>query len=256
MRPVEYQRMAEVEATHWWYRGLRDAIGRCLDRPGLRLPPAPRVLDAGCGTGATLRWLGERYAPSYLGGFDASDEALSRARRKAPSADLYRSDLCDPEIRADALDLVVSLDVLPATGADASLGGLQRMVERLAPGGLLVLNLPAYAWLRSEHDAAVGQRERFTAGKVHSMLGVLGLEPARLTYRLCALLPLVVLWRLAGKARLRRRGSAGARSDLHAVPRRAVDQVLFRIVAAENRLIAHGVPLPWGSSVFAIGRRA
>ncbi len=254
MRPIEYERMAEVEADHWWYRGLRDAIGRCLDHPRIGLRANPRVLDAGCGTGETLRWLAERYAPTYLGGFDASEDALARARRKVPAAELYRSDIRDPEIRADRLDLLISLDVLGVSGLERSMAGLGRLVEYLDPGGLLVVNLPAYAWLYSEHDAAVDNRERFDRVTVRALFQTLGLEPLRLSYRLFPLFPLVALSRLAGKLRLRRRGADAARSDLHALPGPTVNRLLFRVLAVENRLIARGVRMPWGSSVFGVGR--
>lgn len=247
--------MAEVEATHWWYRGLRDAIGRCLDHPAVALRARPRVLDAGCGTGETLRWLAARFSPSYLGGFDAAEVALAHARRKAPAAEVYRSDLRDPEIRVDRLDLILSLDVLGVSGLEASITGLQRLVERLDAGGLLVLNLPAYSWLHSEHDVAVANRERFGAGEVRALLEALDLTPVRLSYRLCALFPAVAISRLAGKLRLRRRGAEAARSDLHGVPGTTLDGLLFRVLAAENGLIARGVRLPWGSSLLAVGKR-
>jgi hypothetical protein len=46
-----------------------------------------------------------------------------------------------------------------------------------------------------------------------------------------------------------------ARSELHSPPGPLLNAALWRAIAAENRLIARGVSLPWGSSVFAIGRR-
>src|SRR5690606_16836330 len=113
MHPGEHRRMSDVEDDHFWYRALRDLLLRTLATRGL--PARPRVLDAGCGSGANLRALADAFSPSYLGGFDLSDEALDLARLKAPSADLYRSDLRRPAIRTD-LDLVLSLDVLYIPG--------------------------------------------------------------------------------------------------------------------------------------------
>ncbi len=88
MRLDEYELMARVEDDLWWYRGLRDTLARTLTHPDIALPEVPKVLDAGCGTGANLRLLSEVLRPSYLGGFDRSEEALRFARRKAEGADV------------------------------------------------------------------------------------------------------------------------------------------------------------------------
>ncbi|HEY8431078.1 MAG TPA: class I SAM-dependent methyltransferase, partial [Sandaracinaceae bacterium] len=249
MSPAEIALMAEVEDHHFWYRGLRELLLMVL---APRLPARPRILDAGCGTGANLRALGEALDPSYLGGFDLSEEALRWARAKAPRADLYRSDIRDPELRATGLDLVLSTDVLYVPGADAALPGLERLVSALAPGGVLLLHLPAYDWLYSEHDVAVHTTERYTARRVRRLLERLGLRIELLSYRLCALFPLIVAHRLPRLASRHRRAGA-ARSDLRAKLPPRLEALFGAVVSAENRLVARGVPLPWGSSVFALG---
>lgn len=251
MEPEEYAVMSRAELDHWWYQGLRDLLARCLRHAELAPPPSPKVLDAGCGTGENLRFLQALLAPSYLGGFDRSEQALAFAREKAPGADVYAGDLCDPVLHADELDLLVSLDVLYIPGAERALDGLRRLVSRLRPGGLFVLNLPAFAWLYSEHDVAIHTRERYTARQVRALLETLGLAVERLSYRLCFLFPAVVLWRLRRPAPR----DGAARSDLHARPPAAVNRALLEVVKAENRLIARGARLPFGSSVFAIGRK-
>jgi SAM-dependent methyltransferase len=246
--------MAQAEEHHWWYRGLRDVLGRCLARPDLRLPARPRVLDAGCGTGANLRYLAELLQPGYLGGFDASPEAIALAHAKVPRAELWVGDVCDPRLPDTPLDLVLSLDVVCIPGAQAAFEGLRRIVGRLAPGGLFVLNLPALPWLRAEHDVAVHIRERFTTKSLRALVERLGLTPVRLSYRLAPHLPLVIAARLPGM--LRRRSDAEARSDLHHEPGALESALLLGPLLAENALVARGVRMPWGSSVFAVARRA
>lgn len=254
MNPGEHAVMARVEARHWWYRGLRDALARALRRSDLALPERPAVLDAGCGTGGNLRLLRELLAPGYLGGFDLSEEAVALAREKAPGADVYTSDIRDPALHVGELDLVVSFDVVCIPGAAQSLPGLRKLVDALNPGGLLVLNLPAYRWLYSEHDVAVHTTERFTLGGVRDLLSELSLETVLASYRLCALLPLVVATRLPGTGRAREKG-ASARSQLHAAQAGPAGSALLAVLRAENALIARGVRLPFGSSVFAVGRK-
>jgi SAM-dependent methyltransferase len=254
VNPGEHEVMARVEESHWWYRGLRDVITRCLSEPRFRLPPSPHVLDAGCGTGQNLKTLGELLQPAYLGGFDISEEGLGFARRKMPGADLYQSDLANPSIRIEELDLAVSLDVICLPGVQHAREGLEIVVAALRPGGLFVLNLPAYGWLYSEHDAAVHTTERYTAYRVRALLQSLNLRVELLSYRLFFLFPLVVLRRLPSLMRARS-GDREARSDLHVTPTEFTNRSLLAVLEVENQLIARGVRLPWGSSVFAIGRK-
>lgn len=254
MHPGEHEIMARVEADHWWYRGLRDTVARTLERLDPPLPASPRVLDAGCGTGANLALVRDRFAPGWLGGFDTAPEALRLARRLVPEAELYAADLCDPEPRGAPLDLILCLDVIYIPGIERARPGLARLVTALVPGGRLVVNLPAYDWLYSEHDVAIHTTERYTARRVRRLLDELGLEIERLSYRLSALLPFLALSRLARRRRARP-GDPAARSDLHRPPPPWLNTALLEVVRAENRLIARGVGLPWGSSVFAVGRR-
>ncbi|MBM3321322.1 MAG: class I SAM-dependent methyltransferase [Candidatus Eisenbacteria bacterium] len=256
MRPGEHEVMARVEADHWWYLGLRDAVARSLGTTRLAVPPHPKVLDAGCGTGENLKFLNGLLRPSYLGGFDSDEEALVMARKKIEGVDVYQSDICDPVIHVDDLDLLVSLDVIYIPGAERSLNGLRRLVASLRRGGLFVLNLPAHPWLYSEHDVAVHTSQRFTSREVASLLDALGLSAELLTHRLFFLFPAVVLSRLPGIWRARRGGDLwAARSDLHTMPGRRLNRLLFGILRAENELIARGARFPWGSSLFAIGRK-
>jgi hypothetical protein len=68
------------------------------------------------------------------------------------------------------------------------------------------------------------------------------------------LFPLVVLSRLPGMLSARP-GDPAARSDLHAPPGPLANRALYGAMRLENGLIGAGARLPWGSSVFALGRR-
>jgi len=256
MNPGEHEIMSRVESRHWWYRGLRDALSKVLSRRAFAPPPSPNILDAGCGTGANIEMLRELFDPGYLGGFDQSEEALRFAAEKAPDADLYRSDICDPVLHQSDLDLIISMDVIYISGTEKSRPGLRRMVEALRPGGLLILNLPAYDWLYSDHDVAVHTSHRYTAREVRALFDDLGLTTEILSYRLFFLLPVLVAARLPSLLKLRRSDpNPGTKSDLHRTPGGLVSNLLLASLRLENSMIARGMRLPWGSSVFGVARK-
>ena len=253
MNPREYEIMAAVEAQHWWYQSLREILAVSLRKYGQQLPARPAVLDAGCGTGENLKFLASVLQPDYLGGFDASPAAVDFTRQKFPEADVYCSDICDPVLRHDRYDVVVSCDVLCIPGLAPSLNGLRAMTNALGDGGLFLINLPAYMWLKSDHDVAVHTTERFVAGQISSLFQKLGLESRLVTYRLCPLLPLVLASRLPS-IMFRRRNQEHAVSALR--PAGLLSNGLFGgIMRIENRLIQAGLRMPFGSSVFAVGQK-
>jgi SAM-dependent methyltransferase len=254
MNPSEYDRMASLEATHWWYRGTRDLFARLLRSPEFQLPGGAAVLDVGCGTGANLQLLRDVLDPAWLGGFDISPAAVDYARGKNPGATIEQADLCQTSLDCPPLDLVLCSDVLYTTPLEAGIQGLGRMCERLKPGGLLLLHLPAFNWLKSRHDLAVHTRQRFTKKAARSVVETIGLRVELLTYRLCLLFPAVVVARLPTLIVRSDTPQDEATSDLAPLPA-LVNDVLGSVVRFENRLIAGGLSLPWGSSLVAVGRK-
>jgi len=254
MNPCEYDQMAAVESTHWWYQGLRDCFGKVLERVQFRMAVA--VLDAGCGTGQNLLWLQQHFHPDMLEGFDIAERAVEISQQVVPSANIVKADLCQSteSFEGDSLDLILCSDVLYTTGVARALPGLQQLCQRLKPGGVFLLHLPAFNWLYSRHDAAVHTRQRFRRSEVVQLLESLSLKVEFVTYRMFLLFPLVVLARLPSILRGGDRDAKTARSDLQ-LPNRMINTVLQRIVQFENRMIGSGWRFPWGSSLVAIGRK-
>ena len=71
------------------------------------------------------------------------------------------------------------------------------MASLLRPGGRLILNLPAFPWVRSTHDIAVHIAHRFTVPELNLMLKEAGLEPLLCTYRNMFLFLPAVMVRMA-----------------------------------------------------------
>ncbi|MEE3373029.1 MAG: class I SAM-dependent methyltransferase [Planctomycetota bacterium] len=252
MNPAEYHIMAAVEDAHWWYRGLRGILTDTIRKIGLDCG-ASRVLDAGCGTGANLRLLQSELNPLWSGGFDFSDLALEYCREKVPEADIVRHDIRKPFPCCHPLDLIISMDVLYVPGLEASRPGMQALADNLKTGGHLVLNLPAYNWLYSEHDRAIHTSERVTKRQVERYVESLGLKAVLTTYRLCFLFPIVVAARLPSLI-CRKPEAAKARSDTR-MPSKLSNLVFTRVLSLENRLVALGLRMPFGSSVFSVARK-
>ena len=160
MNPGEYEAMFKVEDRHWWYVGLRDEIMRCLERysPGKSLEEGPlRLLDAGCGTGGLLDYL-RRVNGQRLIGMDIAWEGLERSKSRHLQ-NLLQGSVTGLPFKRDTFDVITNIDVLCHTTVDER-KALLEFHRVLRPKGIVVFQVPAFEWLRSEHDTAVFTRKR------------------------------------------------------------------------------------------------
>jgi len=240
----EYERLAAVEERMWWFGALHDNLVAAL--AGAVAAPS-RVLDAGCGTGGLLLRLGRTLPDATLIGLDIDRGAAAVARGKSGRAICIGSVAALPFADA-ALDAILSADVLCHSGVDerATLAGFRRC---LRPGGALILNLPAYRWLYSAHDAAVDNARRYDRAELREMLAAAGFAGIRSTYWNSFLFPLMVLRR-----KLWQHGGAVPRSDVALLPA-AVERLFAAVAALEGWLLRTGHALPFGGSILAIAVR-
>lgn len=236
--------MDAVEDRMWWYRAAHAQILSALARrPG---PVGRAVLDAGCGTGGLLRRLRGAQPARALVGVDYHVRAADRARAKS-RAPVAGADVGALPFRTAAFGALVSADVLCHRTVEPA-RALAEFHRVLAPGGTVVLNLPAFEWLKSAHDARVHTMRRFTAPQVARLLGDAGFAQVETRYWNALLLPLMVLQRKVLAAR------TDAPSDVAPFPP-WLDRTLHGVTALERRLSRLGVRYPAGGSVLAVATR-
>jgi SAM-dependent methyltransferase len=237
MDAEEYAKMAAVEDAMWWYGGLRANLQALagVARAGERL------LDAGCGTGGTLRHLGRHLGAAAAGvslvGMDFDRQACGLARAKA-GCPIVAGSIDALPFASHAFDVILSADVLCHRSVDEA-AALAELNRCLKPGGRLILNLPAYDWLASVHDARVHTARRYTASRLARLLGRAGFGEIRSTYWNTLLFPLMVL---------RRKLFRGGSSDVMVYP--APLELMFRaLLRLETWALSAGWALPFGGSV-------
>ncbi len=246
MKRGEYDLMAAAEDRLWWYRGLRRLVVRSLAR---HLPAGtqPLIVDVGCGTGGTLRAVrialpGVRYV-----GLDLEPKALEHCRARGIRG-LIQASAADVPLRPQSADALVCLDVLYYRGLDPA-AALRGFFEVLKPGGVLVVNLPAFKSLRGEHDLAVGIARRFRAPELQALCQRAGFDILLLSYWNAALFLPLWAWRRLSRGA----GEAQATSDTARSPR-WLNPLLTGLVLSEVGL-TRWLCWPWGSSVFVLARR-
>jgi SAM-dependent methyltransferase len=233
-----YREHYEVEDRHWWYRGRWAVVEALLSHADL--PPNPRILDAGCGTGGNLRKFGRIGTAS---GVEPSAEAVQFCRERGLER-VQQAGLESLPFDDGSFDLVAATDVVEHVAAEGQ--ALQELRRVAVPAGLMLLTVPAYMWLWSEEDVNLHHHRRYTRQRLVRAVQEAGWEPVFATYFNTLLLPPIALAK-----KLPRRGERG---DLDRTPA-SMDGLLSLPMRLEARLIRAGVSLPAGVSVGILCRR-
>ncbi|WP_375396424.1 class I SAM-dependent methyltransferase [uncultured Sphingomonas sp.] len=238
MDRIVYDRMAQHDSTHWWYRARRDILADYLTREG-QLPADARILEIGCGTGHNLPML------ARFGRVDAIEidpqaraiagERLGRGVGASPLPAL-------PDVPRGAYDLVAVLDVIEHVEDDVA--ALKAMKECLTPGGKILIAVPAHQWMWSAHDVVNHHHRRYSKASLAGAIRDAGLAPRKLGYFNSLLFPLAATARLVGRL-------AGRDDSDDAPPPPAVNALFETIFRLERHLVGR-VPMTPGVSIIAL----
>jgi SAM-dependent methyltransferase len=241
MEPNEYATMFRVEETHWWYHSLHDLIFQEL-RAELPNWDENKILDAGCGTGAILKRLGN---PEKNAGIDLAPEAIEFCRRRGLT-NVRQGDVSALPFDDASFDAIISSSVIYHDWVPDVARAIGEMRRVLRPGGLLIVNVPAFRFLHSAHDEAVMTARRFRKAEIRALLTEQGFEVRRLTYWTTFLFPLAILARTLGGSKMGR--------DFESTDSWS-QRALAQIMNVE-RLLLRKVSLPFGVALLGIARKS
>lgn len=196
------------------------------------------MIDVGCGTGGNWELLSS-YGTCI--GIDISPFALSLCKEHW-NGSLICADALALPFRDCTAKLVAALDVLEHIEGDAN--ALNEFWRILIPGGVLVLTVPAFKWLWSGHDIALGHFRRYARAELEGKLTNAGFKIEKLSFAICSLLPFVLLFR---KLQLIAQIGSRRHTALIRLPR-MLNELLIGLLKLEARLIKH-FELPFGISL-------
>jgi SAM-dependent methyltransferase len=266
MRPLNYEVMFDVEDNHWWFVGRRavvfsqieDALGATIadaraklstgtdpsqiERTGTRALPGLRVLDVGCGTGATMDHL-KRYGMPH--GIDLSELPLKFSRRRGHQRTL-RASATELPFESESFDLVTALDVIEHLDDDAQ--GLSEIRRVLKPGAPVVIFVPAFQSLWGPNDVQSGHRRRYRLNQLRSVVEEAGLRVERVSYANIAMF--IPIW--LGRKILTLLGRDEQAENRINHP--TINNLLAKIFSSEAGWLRNHT-LPFGVSIICVARK-
>lgn len=230
-----YDRMAEHDSTHWWYRARRDILADFITREG-HLPQQARILEIGCGTGHNLPMLASFGTVDAIeidpAARDIASQRLGKPVGAAPLPSLT-------DVPKGQYDLIAVLDVVEHIEDDVA--ALRAMRERLAPGGRILITVPAHQWMWSAHDVVNHHHRRYSKTTLAKAIAAAGLRPRKLGYFNSLLFPLAAGARVAGRL-------TGRDDSDDSPPPGPVNRLFETIFRIERHLVGR-VPMPPGVSI-------
>ena len=231
------------EQTYWWYVArlaiLKRFVGRALGRRrGLR------ILNLGCGTGATSEGFQEF---GEVMSADPSHMAVTFCRSRG----LANLAECSAERLAFAdgsFDLVMMYDVLEHVEHDIE--ALREIRRVLKQGGLAALTVPAFRFMWSRMDDIALHRRRYLRRELRERMRTAGLSVLRTTYFNTLLFPVALAeraWERVSRAKV------SGETFLPAVPP-LLNSILKTVFRSEARLLDR-MDFPFGLSLLSVARR-
>jgi SAM-dependent methyltransferase len=195
MKKIYTIRNLNQQQQHMWSASqVEDEVAACPLRhiEGLfqrHLPKKEKILEAGCGMGAWVVYLGERGFD--IDGIDHDARVIERLKAWRPSLPVSQGDICHLPYADSSLGAYISLGVMEhfEAGCDEAMAEALRVLK---PGGLMFFTVPLenpfrklfahplrhtyLAWRRYHGDDVHFAEYRYTRQEVENLLTSSGFE--------------------------------------------------------------------------------
>lgn len=237
--PKYAEQYRDLYEKHWWWRARTEYIIETLQR----LRPSTgwkHILDVGCGDGLFFPRLRQ------FGTVEGIEPAWRQV--SATNVDGHSIYACsfDQNFRPPhKYSLILMLDVLEHL--EDPVGALSHACELLEPNGTLLITVPAFMTLWTNHDILNHHFTRYTKGgliKLTAKAGVRIIEARYFFHWLYVAKFLVHIFEQLFHPE----------SALPRVPGAGINRFLYAISRAEQRMFAR-LPVPIGSSLMAVVER-
>ena len=249
--PSFFEQLAKVEDRHFWFQsrnrlifGITRKLTAKLEagiHESSRLDVAPATSSGFCGRPVLT-------APWWVWNFGWMDFA-------SPSNGLADR-LVQGDVRSSPFgkpfELIGMFDVLEHIPEEVET--LVALREALAPGGTLMLTVPAHQHLWSYFDEAAHHCRRYSSQEIRARLVEAGFEVEFLSQFMTCIFPMVWLFRKTGN---RRHNSEDARTlamkEFRVIP--LINGLLTAMLRLETFWLGRGWRLPIGTSLIVVARK-
>jgi ubiquinone/menaquinone biosynthesis C-methylase UbiE len=247
MQIEEYNALEKVEREHWFYKGKRVLVEYWIDRAA-QLSSGDSIADCGAGTGELVMELKGRYDPRGISviGIEYVEEARRLAKERK-GIDLLEGSILELPLNDATSQVTIALDVLEHVENDVL--AFSELLRITKPGGIIIVNVPAFMSLWSDWDVSLGHFRRYSKSMLRAVLASHAQEFQILYFDYAnafAFLPILTLRKLSRLFKTKSRFE-------DRIPSPGMNQILLDIFVGQSK--AAWFHAPFGSSLFCVLRK-
>lgn len=241
----KYHEMEELEKFHWWFVYRQNVLKFILKKYLFNLGKDAKIVDIGCGTGGNVQFLSEYY--DNVTGIDNNEFAIKYCRDKALK-NIVMGELPDlTMIEDNSVDLILLFDVLEHVKDDKF--SLSVLKNKLKAGGYILLTVPAFSFLWSQHDEDFHHKRRYNLIQIKKMLETLDFKIIKSSYLYFLLFPIILVMRL-----LKQIFKSYSKADDFKLNNMFLNNILIKFLSIETFLLNY-FNYPLGSSILILAEK-
>jgi SAM-dependent methyltransferase len=232
-----------LEFDYWLFQARRDLLLRLICQSGLK--PNSKILDIGCAGGHLIKFLkGKGFKVS---GLDISSKAIALCRKRGLK-EVYLGDCLKTKFKNKTFDLLIADNVLEHLENDQK--ALLEWARILKRGGRLIIIVPAFQFLWSQHDQVCHHCRRYHLTGLVSKLKKAGFRIEKSSYWNFSLFLPALIIKTLGRLTSKKEAKKDQLYELNPL----FNKLLLGLLKGENWLSTR-IGFPFGISVFAVARK-
>jgi SAM-dependent methyltransferase len=229
----------ELFEKHWWWRSRTELIVDKL-RQLRRAAGWPRILDIGCGDALFFDRLAE------FGEVEGVEPCADLVSPNNPHHDRIYVCPFDANFRpGKQYSLILMLDVLEHL--ENPVGALRHALDLLAPEGLVIVTVPAFMALWTNHDELNHHLTRYRKRSFRKVARQAGFQIQEERYLYHWTCPVKLGVRVMERV-------VRTKPEAPTIPARWANDALFWVSRFEQKTLS-ALPMPFGSSLMVVGSK-
>lgn len=241
---MDYKDYLQSNNDHFWYKARRELIDYILKKYSKN--KNCKILEIGCGTGNLIPIISTH--GDYVG--------IEKNKNAYLEAQKYHKKIINKSIEnleiTEKYDIICLFDVLEHIKDDHK--AIEKVYSFLENSGIIIITIPAYNFLFSNHDIAMDHYRRYSKKNITKILRINKFKIIEMGYWNSLLFPIIAIIRIIKKVFSRTIKTKSFHSEIKTPPR-IINKLIYNILKLENVLIKKNIKMPFGLSIYTIAKK-